>query len=127
MPRLGHLRLVLLFCAVGSSIAQTNNGSGAALSGVVTDATGASLPKARVVLIDLASLQTQSSEVPGDGRFAFRNLKPGEYALIVAGPASPHSACWQPAVRQIRVRGAATEEVRVPLLLDNERCPQIIE
>ncbi len=121
------LCVVVFFCVLASCASQTVKGSGTELVGVVTDPAGATLPKARVMLIDLSSLETRKLEVPASGSFEFNGLQPREYAVVVVGPASPYSPCWMPAVRQIRITAGEPTKIRVPLLLDNERCPEIIE
>ena len=128
MQRHGCFRFVamLVVCAVGMCAAQTPKGPGSDLLGVVTDATGASLPKARLLLVNLVTLETKSAEALADGRFIFHNLGPAEYAVIIAGPLSSHPACWQSAIRQMKIAGAGAANLRVPLLLDNEKCPGII-
>jgi hypothetical protein len=126
-----HTAVFVLFLA-STSMAQELKTSDASrtheagLRGVVTDATGASLPKARVLVVNLRSLQTQIAEVPEDGGFTFPNLKPGDYAVIVAGPVDSASACWQSAVRQIKIAEGVAATIRVPLLLDNRKCPGIV-
>jgi len=118
--------LLVLIAALGVCASQT--GGGTELVGVVTDPTGASLPKARVMLIDLQSLETQRVEVPADGKFAFRKLKPGDYAVVVVGPTGRWAPkCWQPAIRQIAVTNAGSSSIRVPLLLDVNKCPEVVE
>ena len=74
MQRHGCFRFVamLVVCAVGMCAAQTPKGPGSDLLGVVTDATGASLPKARLLLVNLVTLETKSAEALADGRFIFQ-------------------------------------------------------
>ena len=129
MQRHGCFQYVamLVVCAVGMCAAQTPKGAGSDLLGVVTDATGASLPRARILLINLATLETESAEALADGGFIFHNLKSAEYAVVIAGPLSSHSACWQSAIRQIKIAGTGAANLRVPLLLDNEKCQKVIE
>lgn len=94
------------------------------VTGVVTDATGATLRKARVMLVDLTTLSSQKAIVGSDGTFQFR-AKAGEYAVLVAGPAD--IACFKPAMRQVQVAEGKNLSLRIPLLLDTNKCPEIVE
>ena len=117
------LLVVIILCAATACSGQATGDSRSELSGIVTDAGGSSLPLARVLVVNLSSLETQTVEVQEDERFTFRNLEPGDYAVIVAGPTGPHEPCWQSAVRQIRIEKNTHANLRVPVLLDNKRCP----
>ena len=114
--------VVLLIFGNPYGVSQTSVRSSTELTGLVTDPTGASLPKARVLLVDLKSLKTTTMEIGADGVFAFPKTKSGEYAVIVVGPSSKDSACWQPAIRQIHITEGVAANLRVPLLLDFKRC-----
>jgi hypothetical protein len=119
--------VAVLVAASYASLSRTKESPDVDLSGVITDANSSSLPRARVLLVDLASLQTQAVEVREDGKFAFRDLKPGDYAVIAVGPAwGGGSVCWIPAIRQIRIENRAKDDLRILLLLDNKRCPGIV-
>src|ERR1700690_329343 len=108
------LLVVMILCAAMACSGQATGDSRSELSGIVTDPTGASLPLARVVVVNLSSLKTQTAEMREDGRFTFRDLEPGDYAVIVAGPAGPREPCWQSAVRRIRIEKNTPANLRVP-------------
>jgi hypothetical protein len=91
------------------------------ITGVITDATGASLSKARVLVVDLATLDTQKMEVGLDGGFEFA-VSPVDHAVIAAGPLD--TPCWKPAVRQIGTGESAHLPLRIPLMLDMKKCPE---
>jgi hypothetical protein len=116
----------MLLIAVFNGVSQNISPNSATVSGVVTDPTGATLPRARVMLVDLKTFKTQTTEVGADGKFLFPDLIPGDFALIVAGPGDPRAACWKPAVRQLDTRKNAAKDLRIPLLLDNERCGGVV-
>jgi hypothetical protein len=113
-----------LFVALNMA-AQNSSPATATVSGMVIDATGATLPLARVMLVDLKTFKTQAVEVRGDGSFRFPDLTEADYALIVAGPTSS-SQCWKPAFKQLDTRKVPTQGLRITLPLDNERCPGIV-
>jgi hypothetical protein len=52
-----------------------------ALSGSVTDGTGAVVPGATVVLVDTGTDATQTQKTNAEGHYTFANLKPGTYKV----------------------------------------------
>src|ERR1035438_9334495 len=52
-----------------------------ALSGSVSDATGAVVPGATVVLVDTGTDAKQTQKTNAEGRYTFANLKPGTYKV----------------------------------------------
>ena len=124
---LARTALFLLSTLVGAS-SQNLPVSGTQLAGVVTDPTGATLPDARVLVINLQTLDTQRTVVGGDGKFMFPEKIPGEYAVIVVGSDKPYSPpCWKPAIRQVRVVSGTATDIRIPLLMDLEKCPKVVD
>ncbi len=113
--------ILLVFTLLGSTTGQVAH---MRLTGVITDSTGASLSGARVLLVDLATLDTQKIQVGLDGGFQF-DVKPGDYAVIAAAPSD--TPCWKPAVRQVRTADGAGVPMRIPLILDTEKCAKIVE
>ena len=63
--------MILLIFGIAYGVSQTSMGSSTELTGLVTDPTGATLPKARVLVVDLKSLETTTMEVGANGIFAF--------------------------------------------------------
>ena len=57
--------------------------AGAMLKGAVTDPTGASVPKAQVSIIDVATGITHNVTTDTSGDYAAANLRPGEYQVRV--------------------------------------------
>ena len=76
---LALLVVAVLFCA--SSAAQ--NGASAGLSGVVTDASGAAVPGARLVLTFVKSGAERRQVSGPEGEFVFLRLSTGDYRLQV--------------------------------------------
>ena len=72
----GLLGLMLAF----SAAAQFN----AAIQGTITDASGASVPAAKVTLTNTATSQLQATQTSAEGFYHFDGLTPGRYSLSVA-------------------------------------------
>ena len=117
---------MLLFVALNVA-AQNSLAASVTVSGVVVDPTGATVPRARVMLLDLKTFKTQTVSVGGDGKFLFTDLIPGDFGLIVAGSDDPYAGCWKPVLRQVETRKVPTQNLRITLSLDNERCPGIVD
>lgn len=56
------------------------------ISGSVTDATGAVIPEARVVLLEITRNQTHETRTNESGFYTFSNLTPGTYQVAVEQP-----------------------------------------
>jgi len=92
----------------------------------VTDATGATLPGARVLLIDLQTLHAGPAFTVGvDGRFEFAHLKSGDYDVIVAGPLD--APCFVPEVRKVETVKEGSLQLGISLRLDLKRCGKAVE
>ena len=74
--------LLALLCSP-CLVAQTNT---TALSGTVTDATGAILPGVSVNLANMASGSTQSTQTKSKGDFSFEQIQPGPYQVKIVAP-----------------------------------------
>jgi len=114
--------MAVLLIAAFNAGSQNNLPAPATVFGVVTDPTGATLPRTRVMLVDLKTFKAQTASVGVDGKFTFPGLIPGDFALIVAGPGDPRAACWKPAIRQVDARKTPIQDLRIALSLDFERC-----
>jgi hypothetical protein len=55
----------------------------APLRGVVTDATGAVLPNATVILLDSGVVRVATTATGNDGSFSFQAVAPGQYTLAI--------------------------------------------
>jgi hypothetical protein len=78
--KLALAALLLLFAAAGA-LAQTTS---AALSGVVTDTTGARIPGANLVLTNQNTKDKRTNKANGEGAYNFSGLAPGVYTLTVS-------------------------------------------
>jgi Carboxypeptidase regulatory-like domain/TonB-dependent Receptor Plug Domain len=74
--------LALLICCFGvfSTSAQLYTGS---VTGVVTDSSGASVPSAKVTLLDQDKGTTSTVTTDAEGRYLFRSVAPGTYTVSV--------------------------------------------
>jgi hypothetical protein len=59
------------------------SGTSSAISGTVTDATGAALPHAKVSAIEVDTQAVRTEETDTNGRFLFSQVDPGKYAVTV--------------------------------------------
>ena len=58
---------------------------GLTIKGVVVDPSGAVLPKAKLILVDLRTLETMQTTTNNEGQFSFELQRTGRYALIAGG------------------------------------------
>lgn len=84
-------RMVVGFLVVVSSLnARAQSASTGALTGVVSDPTGAVLPNARITLRNKGTNEQRTANTDQDGPYRFSLLPPGEYGLRVeAGGFTP--------------------------------------
>ena len=79
------LAVLLLGAFLNTRIAQSQV-SGATLKGTVTDPAGAAVPKAQVVISDLATGITHPAVTDSAGVYSMPNLRPGTYEVRVTAP-----------------------------------------
>ncbi|MGP8268704.1 MAG: carboxypeptidase regulatory-like domain-containing protein [Terracidiphilus sp.] len=60
------------------------SGTSSAISGTVTDSTGAALPNAAVTAINVDTKATRAGVTNGDGRYLFSQVNPGTYTVTVS-------------------------------------------
>lgn len=85
---MSKIRLVMQSCIIGLVFllwagvcgAQVDTGT---VLGVVTDATGASVANAKVVIVNQATAAPLNATTPGDGRYEFTPLAIGTYTITV--------------------------------------------
>jgi hypothetical protein len=74
------LAAVVLLASIGALAQFSQRGS---ISGVVTEASGAIVPKGSVTLHDLDRNQTSTTNTDGNGHYEFSQLLPGNYQISV--------------------------------------------
>src|SRR5258708_14643903 len=82
--RLLALSAALIACNRTSAIAQS--GASSALSGIVTDATGATVPGATVAATYISTQAHRSATTGADGAFLFLQLSAGAYRIATQAP-----------------------------------------
>lgn len=120
MRRLTFLIWILLLACPAAGFAQSNATDGA-LDGFVKDPSGASVPSARIIALNLATSQVHETTVDRAGYFRFPLLQVGEYQVIVTAPGFAEyqrtgirlSVGTQARVDVALTIGAATETVTV--------------
>jgi predicted porin len=94
-PRTITFAALILFVAAGVARAQSSAAvgaypawaqTGASLSGVVTDQTGAALPNVAVTIKSLDSSETRTIATDGGGRYQTSGLPPGRFEIRAAKP-----------------------------------------
>src|SRR6266550_2867140 len=78
--------MVILAIAVLSPSKASAQVSGAALSGTITDPSGAAVPNAKVTITNTATGVTRDDTTDAAGFFSVPNLLPGPYAVTVSSP-----------------------------------------
>lgn len=68
---------------VNSCLVFAQSGTSSALSGEVTDPTGASVPRAAVTITDTSTKATRAGETDASGHFLFSQINPGTYQVTI--------------------------------------------
>jgi len=80
----GHFSLlILLLIMVNSRGLGAQSGTSSAISGTITDASGAALPHAKVSAIEVDTQAIRRVESDANGRFLFSQVNPGRYTVTV--------------------------------------------
>jgi hypothetical protein len=77
------LAILLLLTVVNASNLRAQSGTSSALSGSISDATGAVIPNARVKATEVSTGATRTTRSNADGRFLFAQINPGKYRIAV--------------------------------------------
>ena len=73
----GHTSLCLLLLTIVNPLTfKAQSGTSSAISGTVTDATGAALPNAAVTATNVDTKAARAGQTNGDGRFLFSQVNP---------------------------------------------------
>lgn len=105
-----QLLLLLLVCLAFS--ASANAQSTAVLNGTVTDATGATVPNAKVVVKNVATSVEWTSQTDGAGAYLFPSLPIGFYRVEVSAPNFQTTVIN---ALQLQVATAVTQDIRLQL------------
>jgi len=84
--RHSSLILVLVLTAVNPLLLRAQSGTSSALSGEVTDPSGAAVPHASVTATDIDTKAMRASETDATGHFLFSQINPGTYVVTVTAP-----------------------------------------
>src|SRR6266852_539051 len=79
-PRWYSVLLALLLLSAGAAYGQAVNGT---LLGTITDATGASAPRAKVAIAEVNTGLGRTAFANESGNYAFPDLPPGSYDVTV--------------------------------------------
>jgi len=97
------------------------------LVGSVQQMTCNTFPLARILLVNMRSLETQTTKAGEDGKFAFTDLKPGDYMIIVTGTSDKYDTCWEPQSRQVTIAAGKPRIVQFTLTIDWNRCEGVAD
>ena len=78
-----NIVMVLIGLCLGAAVSHAQSIITGAVSGTITDPSGAILPSATVTLVNTATGDTQSGKTNTSGVYLFPLLKPGEYTVTV--------------------------------------------
>jgi hypothetical protein len=79
-----NLILALALTMVNPSLLRAQSGTSSALSGEVTDQSGAAVPHASVTATDVNTKAARTGETDASGHFLFSQLNPGTYVVTVS-------------------------------------------
>jgi hypothetical protein len=77
------LPILLAFTAVNPWSLTAQSGTSSAISGAVTDATGAVVPDAQIAITEIDTKAVRAEVTNAEGRFLFSQLNPGTYIVTV--------------------------------------------
>ena len=107
-----HRAVVLIAILAGSLFAQNESAS---LTGVVTDSSGAVVPRVAVRLVNSETGEAYQASSNDSGNYDFPLLKAGRYSLTVEMPASSRSSrpasSWRPACRRASMSSSRSATV----------------
>src|SRR6266404_983276 len=73
----------LILCLSAATLCVAQTATTGAIAGVVSDPSGAVVPKADVELLSAATNASEKQSSNAAGQFVFANLQPGAYKIIV--------------------------------------------
>jgi len=111
--------VLLMFAATRSLQQNPPTTPNAKVHGKAVDSAGAGIAEARAAMINLHTLDVAKAVADRNGQFAFAELQPGTYELVVAYPARNFLPCVEPAVRRLRLKAADIAKPIVTLSFRN--------
>ena len=91
-----NLAFLVLLTIVNACALQAQSGTSSAVTGTISDATGAVVPNAAVTAREISTGSTRTARSNADGRFLFAQLNPGTWRIVVEaegfGPAESQAA-----------------------------------
>jgi hypothetical protein len=78
-----NLAILLLLTVVNASILRAQSGTSSALTGTISDSTGAVVPNATVKATEVSTGATRTARSNADGRFLFAQINPGSYRIVI--------------------------------------------
>jgi hypothetical protein len=78
-----NLVILLLLIVVNASILWAQSGTSSALTGTISDSTGAVVPNATVKATEVSTGATRTARSNADGRFLFAQINPGSYRILI--------------------------------------------
>ena len=117
VKRLVQCVLLFLFCFPAMGNPQLRD---TALQGQVVDGSGAGVPAARLLVVNLNTLEEQRAVVKPDGKFTFQQMSPGDYVVIAATPSD--APCFRPAMERVRLETDTTRKLRLVLIANPGSC-----
>jgi hypothetical protein len=91
-----NFAILLMLTMVNSCALQAQSGTSSAVTGTISDATGAVVPNAAVTAREISTGSTRTARSNTDGRFLFAQLNPGTWRIVVEadgfGPAESQPA-----------------------------------
>ena len=109
------LLFLLCFPAMGNSQLRDT-----ALQGQVVDASGSGVPGARLLIVNLNTLEEQRVVVKPDGKFTFQQMSPGDYVVIAATPTD--APCFRPAMERVRLETDTTRKLHLVMIANPGAC-----
>jgi len=115
-----NIVIILIVTCLGAAVSHAQSIITGAVSGTITDPSGAILPSATVTLVNTATGDTQSGKTNTSGVYLFPLLKPGDYTVTVeqsgfrVAVAKVTVALGQTATADLKLElGDATQRVEV--------------
>lgn len=107
--------LLLCFPTIGNSQVRDTT-----LQGQIVDASGASMPGVRLLVVNLETLDEQRAVIKANGKFMFPQMPPGDYALMAASPVD--TPCFRPVVERVKLEADTTRTVRLVMIANSGTC-----